>query len=220
MDSASIFLTVALAHFLALLSPGPDFLLVVKSAVKNKTRIAVGVAVGIALANALYIALCLIGVGAIFSQSVGLMLVLKVAGGLFLTYLGIMALRAKKSDYAFLAAQATVNMHTAQPISHSSFLRECMVGFASGILNPKNLLFYLSLFTLVLNNDVAMSFKLALGAWMTLVVLVWDVFIILVLSHGTVRHVFNRTAYYLDKLTGLILGAIGVKIIHSATAQS
>ena len=30
-----IFITVALAHFLALLSPGPDFVLVVKSAIKN-----------------------------------------------------------------------------------------------------------------------------------------------------------------------------------------
>ncbi|TXX97145.1 lysine transporter LysE, partial [Vibrio mimicus] len=32
----SIFVTVAIAHFLALLSPGPDFVLVVKSAIRNK----------------------------------------------------------------------------------------------------------------------------------------------------------------------------------------
>ena len=55
-----IFLTVAIAHFLALLSPGPDFVLVVKSAIRNEGKNAIGVALGIASANALYIGLCLI----------------------------------------------------------------------------------------------------------------------------------------------------------------
>ena len=59
----TIFVTVAIAHFLALLSPGPDFVLVTKSALQNKKSTAIGVASGIASANALYIALCLIGVG-------------------------------------------------------------------------------------------------------------------------------------------------------------
>ncbi len=39
-----MFVTVAIAHFLALLSPGPDFVLVVKSAIKNSGNRAVGVA--------------------------------------------------------------------------------------------------------------------------------------------------------------------------------
>jgi threonine/homoserine/homoserine lactone efflux protein len=57
-----IFFTVALAHFLALLSPEPDFLLVVKNDIKNGDRKSTGVVAGIASANALYIALCIIGV--------------------------------------------------------------------------------------------------------------------------------------------------------------
>ena len=55
--------TVVLAHFLALVSPGPDFLLVVRSALRNTRQRALGVACGIALANAIYIGLCIIGVG-------------------------------------------------------------------------------------------------------------------------------------------------------------
>ena len=45
------FLIIAGAHFLALLSPGPDFFLIVRSAVVNGARVASGVCVGIALAN-------------------------------------------------------------------------------------------------------------------------------------------------------------------------
>jgi hypothetical protein len=42
------FLLIAGLHFLALLSPGPDFFLIVRSAVVNGTRVASGVCVGIA----------------------------------------------------------------------------------------------------------------------------------------------------------------------------
>lgn len=219
MDQTTIFVTVALAHFLALLSPGPDFLLVVKSAVKNRAGIAVGVAAGIATANALYIALCLVGVGAILSRSTAWMWGLKMAGGLFLLYLGVMALRARKSDYRFLEHQPAAGPNAHGLAVGSSFWREFLVGFASGILNPKNLLFYLSLFSLVLHDGVDMGFKLALGVWMTTVVLVWDVFIVVALSHGTVRSFFNRSAYYIDKATGAVLGAVGAKIVHSAASQ-
>ena len=51
INTTTIFITVALAHFVALLSPGPDFLLVVKSAVRNKKQVAIGVALGIASAK-------------------------------------------------------------------------------------------------------------------------------------------------------------------------
>lgn len=77
-------LTVVVAHFLALISPGPDFLLVVRSAFRNSRRRALGVALGIALANGLYITLCIIGVASMLAHSLWLMTTLKVIGGLFL----------------------------------------------------------------------------------------------------------------------------------------
>lgn len=57
LEIFAIITTVVVAHFLALISPGPDFLLIVKSAVRNKKTQAIGVAFGIASANAIYISL-------------------------------------------------------------------------------------------------------------------------------------------------------------------
>lgn len=210
----TIFLTVAFAHFLALLSPGPDFLLIVKSAIKNGARNSIGVAAGIACANAAYIVLCLIGVGSILASSVTIMIVLKIAGGLFLTYIAWMALKAKREDYRIFAQ--AIAEHTG---ASSSFTREFLIGFLSGISNPKNLLFYLSLFTVVLTQDVALSFKVFLGAWMTSLVFLWDVMIIVLLSNQRVRQRFSRVAYYVDKFTGIVLGAIGLSIVKSAISS-
>ena len=104
-------------------------------------------------------------------------------------------------------------------ISKARFSKEFMTGFMSGVLNPKNLLFYLSLFTVVLTTDVSLAFKVALGIWMTLVVFLWDTAIIFFLSSNKVRDKFTRLAYYIDKLTGAILGVVGFSIIKSALSR-
>jgi len=206
-----MFLTVAIAHFLALLSPGPDFVIVIKSAMKNESKKAIGVAAGIASANAAYIALCLLGVGAILASSVIVLVTLKIIGGLFLIYLAVQALRAKKSAYASLSVDAN-----EMEKSETTFAKEFITGFMSGALNPKNLLFYLSLFTVVLTPDVGLMFKIGLGIWMTLVVFFWDVAIIYLLASDKVRKKFTRISYYIDKITGAILGVIGFTIVRSA----
>ncbi len=207
-----VFVTVAIAHFLALLSPGPDFVLVVKSAIKNDGKNAIGVALGIASANAVYIGLCLVGVGSILAASVPVMITLKVIGGLFLIYLAVQALRARKSSYNSL----DIAESTSSDSTKSTFLKEFLTGFMSGILNPKNLLFYLSLFTVVITPDIGFAFKLGLGVWMTVIVFLWDLSIIFVLSTRTMRSKFTKAAYYIDKVTSALLGLIGFAIVKSA----
>jgi len=213
VDLLGIFVTVAIAHFLALLSPGPDFVLVVKSAIRNEGKNAIGVALGIASANAVYIGLCLIGVGSILAASVPVMITLKIIGGLFLIYLAVQALRARKSSYS--------NLDIVEPesITNSSFLKEFLTGFMSGVLNPKNLLFYLSLFTVVLTPEIGFAFKLGLGIWMTTIVFLWDLSIIFLLSTRTIRSKFTKAAYYIDKVTGALLGLIGFAIVKSALVK-
>jgi threonine/homoserine/homoserine lactone efflux protein len=208
----AVFATVAIAHFLALLSPGPDFVLVVKSAIKNNGKNAIGVALGIASANAVYITLCLVGVGSILAASVSVMIALKIIGGLFLIYLAVQALRARKSSYNSLDVATSTNDNSVK----TAFLKEFITGFMSGILNPKNLLFYLSLFTVVLTPEVGFAFKLFLGIWMTVIVFLWDLSVIFLLSTPKVRSKFTKMAYYIDKVTGVLLGLIGFTIVKSA----
>ncbi len=129
-------------------------------------------------------------------------------------YLAIRALKAPKNSYSKLVIPEAECKN-----SETTFAKEFITGFMSGVLNPKNLLFYLSLFTVVLTKDVSLTFKLALGVWMTLVVFIWDLSIIYLLSTDNLRHKFSNLAYYIDKFTGAILGMIGFKIVKSALTR-
>jgi threonine/homoserine/homoserine lactone efflux protein len=140
---------------------------------------------------------------------------LKIVGGLFLIYLAVQALRAHKSSYNNLDISDSKN----SDVIKTTFLKEFITGFMSGILNPKNLLFYLSLFTVVLTPEIGFAFKLGLGIWMTAIVFLWDLSIIFLLSTRKVRSKFTKAAYYIDKVTGALLGVIGFAIVKSALTK-
>ncbi len=211
MDSFTIISTVVVAHFLALISPGPDFLLLVRSAISNTRGRVVGMALGIALANGIYITLCIVGVGAVIVHSFYLMVALKLIGGLFLLYIAYHAIKAKRSDYQFLH-HASDKTH---PNSTRSFAKEFGLGLFSGLSNPKNVIFYLSLFSVVLTPSVSLGLSVALGLWMTILVFLWDVMIIFVLSHQGVRTAFAKIAFYVDKLAGVLLGFMGYRLLRT-----
>ena len=114
---------------------------------------------------------------------------------------------------------------TASILNHSdgtakdSFIKEFTTGFIFGISNPKNLIFYLSLFSLVLSKDINIILKISLGVWMTVLVFVWDAFIIFILSKKPVKRVFSKIAFYIDKVAGTILGLIGLRLIQTAVLE-
>ena len=198
------FLIIAGAHFLALLSPGPDFFLIVRSAVINGARVASGVCVGIALANGVYIGLAISGV-AVLQEVAGLFVVLKWAGCAYLAWLG----------WRFL----TVRGETPKPEMHGAaktsgnWWRECRVGFLSGILNPKNSLFYASLFSLGFERGTSFGVQLGYGVWMFAAVLIWDLCIARAAGHPPIVRRFMAHVRKVERITGVVLLGIAAGIV-------
>ena len=200
------FLIIAGAHFLALLSPGPDFFLIVRSAVVNGVRVASGVCVGIALANGVYIALAVSGV-AVLQEVAGLFAVLKWCGCAYLAWLGW---RFLNSSGGMPVAEAT-----GENVTPGNWWRECRVGFLSGILNPKNSLFYASLFSLGFERDTSMAVQLAYGVWMFAAVLLWDLCIARAAGHPPVVRRFMVHVRKVERITGAVLLSLAAGIVWS-----
>ena len=83
------FPALALAHFLALLSPGPDFFLIIGHAVRHRLRGSLFICLGIALGNALYICLAVSG-WSVMRQMPALYRLLELAGAAYLAWLGFL----------------------------------------------------------------------------------------------------------------------------------
>jgi len=116
-------LTIAL---LATISPGPDFAMVSRNSLLLSRRAGVITALGIGLAVLVHVSYTLLGVGVLIRQSIWLFNAIKLAGAVYLIYLGIRMLRAKPAG-DLPAAQVA-------PLSDLGALR---VGFLTNLLNPK-----------------------------------------------------------------------------------
>ena len=202
------FLLIACAHFLALLSPGPDFFLVARSSLTHGWRGASGACIGIALANAVFIVAAFGGLSVLRAGSTAF-LVVQLAGCAYLFYLGWLFLRHAGSSSL-----------DATPGTGKAYWRSGLaMGFVSAILNPKNALFYVSLATVLASRQTSTGAMAAYGAWMVLAVLAWDMAVALAIGSAALRQRFARALPLLERLSGAMLIVLSVALLANVVHQ-
>jgi threonine/homoserine/homoserine lactone efflux protein len=195
------FAGVAVAHFLALLVPGVDFLLIVRTSLARGWRSATGVCAGIASANALIITACFTGVSLITRPVV--LTVIQGAGGLFLLYVGVAFWRAASGTRAVGTGPAAT--------TSTNWLRNLGLGLMSGLLNPKNILFYASLAAALTGATGGRYFLY--GTWMVSVLLFWDVLVAVALGNARALTRLDRALPVITKVSGAFLVAFGTAML-------
>ncbi|WP_252719482.1 LysE family translocator [Acinetobacter soli] len=79
-----LFIAIALTHFIALLSPGPDFFLILTTLLRHNRNAAILVCCGVALGNAVIIALVFIGLQLLINIDKSILVAIKWIGILYL----------------------------------------------------------------------------------------------------------------------------------------
>ena len=197
----SAFPALALAHFVALLSPGPDFFLLVGYAVRYRMRDSTGLCVGIAVGNGLYILLAIIGWG-ILRQLPLLFTVIELLGALYLLWIGSLLVRSRPQTLTGTDAQSTC----------PGFGKQLLLGLGSSLLNPKNALFYLALMTALLGPSVTLLQQTMSGIWMTSVVLCWDLLIVMFIGLPQIQRRLSRGILWVERIAGGVLIIFGCAI--------
>lgn len=197
----SAFPALALAHFVALLSPGPDFFLLVGCAVRYRMRGSAGLCVGIALGNGLYILLAIIGWG-ILRQLPLLFTIIELLGALYLLWIGSLLIRSRPQTLTGADAQSTC----------PGFGKQLLLGLGSSLLNPKNALFYLALMTALLGPSVTLLQQTMSGIWMTSVVLCWDLLIVMFIGLPQIQRRLTRGILWVERIAGGVLIIFGCAI--------
>ncbi|WP_319549180.1 LysE family translocator [Desulfogranum marinum] len=195
------FVLIASAHFLALLSPGPDFFLIMQTALRMPMRYALSVCAGIAAANGLYLTIAVLGLEAVRNMHL-LMTVLKYLGSGYLIYIGYLLLRAPKRPLTQNEKQGFLRQQ--------SFIRQFTLGFASACLNPKNAIFYLSLFTVMVSAETPLAIRTLYGLWMAGIVFTWDMGVAMLIGNRRAKNYLEKWIFGLEKISGLMLSLFGI----------
>jgi len=193
-------LLVITITILAVLSPGADFALVTRNSLLLSRRHGVFTALGIGLGVMVHIGYSLLGVGMLLQQSLLWFTGLKIAGALYLIYLGIKLLRSPEQRPGEEPAEGA-------RMSTWGALRS---GFLTNALNPKTMIFVLSLFMQVIQPGTALPVQIGYGAIIVLAHVLWFVLVALFFSAPAIAGRLLAYKRRIDQLFGAVLVGFGL----------
>lgn len=185
-------------HLVMAMVPGPNTVVVSYCSVGMSRRAGLSAAFGIALASLMWVSASLAGIGALLVHAGDVFRLIRLAGALYLIYVGIRLLRSQPS------ATGT----TSAPVYRSPFL----AGLLTTLSNPKSAIFWTSVFAVVLPANPPAWFY---GAVLTLIAVqafFWYATVALALSSDFSRRHYERLGRALNRIAGACMLFFGLKI--------
>lgn len=206
------FFMLSLVIILMIMSPGPDFAVVVKNSLSQGRMSGVGAAFGIATANLCHITVNLLGIGILIAESVVAFKIMQIVGAAYLMYLGYKGITVKpvlqKKDFE----NTIVVEKGKKPHGYYAGFR---TGFMTNLLNPKCCLFFLSFFSVMLSPASTLSTKIFYGLWMSGLALVWFTMVALFFTNPVIGRHMQRYKHWLERVTGVVLIGLALKLLLS-----
>lgn len=208
MQYLQVILTVAVIHLLAVISPGPDFIMITRNSLIYSRRTGIYTALGLGLGILVHVTYSLVGIGLLIAKSILLFNIIKFLGAAYLIYIGYKSLTSKSSH---------LNLQNQGHKADISRFTAVKIGFITNVTNPKVTLFFLSLFTLVINPNTPLFVKLFMGAEMSIVTSLWFILVAYLISHHLVKNKLNKVQHWAEKFIGIVLVVLGIKVALSTS---
>jgi RhtB (resistance to homoserine/threonine) family protein len=198
------FAKVAVAHLLAVASPGPDFAIVLKQSLSRGRAAALWTSVGVGAAILLHVTYSLLGFGLLLKSSALWFNVVKFAGAAYIGWLGLQSLRAQPR-----ATDAVVPGGADEGTTRGAFA----TGFFTNALNLKATLFFISLFVMVISPHTPKVVQAGYGLWMAVATAAWFCLVSILFTHADVRRTFLRYGHWIDRVLGVVFLGFAVSLV-------
>jgi RhtB (resistance to homoserine/threonine) family protein len=186
---------------LVMVIPGPDMLLVVRNTFTGGRGAGLRTSAGVLAGNLVHITYCLLGIGVIISQSILAFSALKFAGAAYLIYLGIVSLRSGATTLD------TSEIGERRP-NRTWFVQ----GLVNNLLNPKGTLFYLGVFTTVIEPETPARTMLVLVLAMMAVSASFWLLFVYTLDRPIIRRSVERSQLTVTRIFGALLILLGIRV--------
>lgn len=199
----SISLVVGL-FLLGVLSPGPNFVVVVQASLAGGRRAGVATGLGVATGDAIYAAAGLAGLATFIAQMGIAMSLVKLVGGLYLVWLGASMMMQRRARAIPRGAWA-VRDRTPR---RRYFVR----GLLTDLSNPKTIVFFASIFALA--YDPSSPAWVAVAMWVAIVAssVLWRAGLSFAFSRRVIRDRYARVSGVAERVCGAFLALFGVRL--------
>ncbi|CAK3022151.1 homoserine/homoserine lactone efflux protein [Vibrio crassostreae] len=203
MSLDSIWLFIVIVFFIAII-PGPNALLVLSTALTQRKLFAFVNVLGVSCGFFFHAFISASGISLLLSNTPMAFEGLKWAGVLYLVWLGYNHFRA--------ALRAQEGVLSVVGASGSKLYNQFFKGLLTNLLNPKIVLFYLSIFPQFVSKDTIVSDSLMLGGIQAIVVSMW--FLVVILMADTFKRLLvqKRTSQMMNIVCGVLFVGFSIQL--------
>ena len=204
------FLLLAIIHFLAVVAPGPDFAVVVQQSISYGRKIGAITALGIGAGISVHVIYTILGFGLLIQTNAIVFNTVKIISALYLIYLGINLIKGnlKKDKSNVNDSEITINNNDLTS-KKSAFLK----GFITNATNPKATIFFLGIFTTVVNQNTPMQVQFLYGIWMCMVNAGWFILVAYLFTTKNIRNVFLKKKGLFEIFMGIVLIGLALRLL-------
>jgi RhtB (resistance to homoserine/threonine) family protein len=196
--------TVGLIHLVALVSPGPDFVVACRNSLLYSRTIGIYTALGFGLGICVHISYAVFGLSWLIANNELIFIVIQYLGAFYLLLIGFQSLRIFQSQ---------IGQETATASSRISPFRAVRIGFITNVLNPNATLFFLSLFSTMLNPTVGELNLVVIAVLLVVTTILWFSLVALLISHPRFTTTLKRYEKTIQQFFGVLLIGIGFIIL-------
>tara|TARA_B000000475_G_scaffold134135_1_gene108182 strand:+ start:522 stop:1130 length:609 start_codon:yes stop_codon:yes gene_type:complete len=193
-----IFFSAALAHLLAVMSPGPDTAIIFhQSFVKGRAQ-GILTALGIGFGIFIHCFFAISGISLLIYSSAEAKFFIKCLGALYLLYLGISFFITKKSSKS--------------KDTKVLFKNPFVIGLVTNLLNIKAFLFTVSLFSFI-NLDPSSLMSIIYLLYFPIITAAWFCFVTYALTHNSMGDIFNKHSNNIQFASSVFIAGLGLLIL-------
>ncbi|GGE06392.1 lysine transporter LysE [Aureimonas endophytica] len=185
--------------------PGADLAMVMRQSLTHGRRAAIATSFGIGTALLFHVGYTVLGIGLIVSQSILAFNIVKWVGAAYLFYLGWRSIRE-----ANVPEMPEIDpAERARPMSDAKAFG---MGFLTNALNPKPVLFFLTLFSSLVSLETPTLVKIGYGLVMASALILWFVGVSFFFTIPAIRQSFVRAGRWITRATGFVFIGLGLKL--------
>lgn len=202
VDSSLLFGTLVIL-FLAVMSPGPDFVMVLKNSLTYGRKAGVFSALGVATGCLVSFTLVMAGLKVLFAYKI-FKAALSLICGAYLIYMGVMSIRSKSSHSHI----------DCQHQQEEPMLKYYRIGLLTNVFNPKLYTLAIAILTFPEQQHPTLATNIAIVIGQSLMALLWFIAVSLIFSHGKIQDIYFRKERAINILLGFVFIILGSKIMY------
>jgi threonine/homoserine/homoserine lactone efflux protein len=211
---------------LAVVTPGPDFLVTVQYATRRSRRLGMLVGLGVASGILVWATGSMLGLSVLFARLSWLYDIVRFAGAAYLVYLGVRTLWSARRRNG--GAARDVDPPEVDPVHADALpadpplavtsetgpgaLRAWRVGFLTNISNPKAAAFFSSLLGALMPVQTGGALRVLVVAVLVCITLAWYTLVSALFGLAPVARLYRRARRWIDRVMAAVLIALGARL--------